>query len=489
MPPLPLLLWETPPGLEQVLAQEGIAHRILPDLNPLALAIGRFVLFDGRRIAPSRLRAVIGGENIPIDIDQLRQGERIDPFVALIDTEAGPMTWRVEGLDLTERVARYPKGAIRHRLLTRLRALVAEAGGIWARIAPYPFPYRSAFNLRLDLDEPDPDDYMRLARVRRPLEEATTHFVSTHAYGRDRRVLEDLRRLDTQSHAHYHVVYRDAESNRKNLERAHALLVEAGITPVGFAAPEGRWNAGLDQVLEDLGYLYSSDFQVAYDDWPAFPWRGGRFSKVLQVPVHPVCEGLFFEAGARDGRVVADYLGAVVRARLASGDPAFVYGHPERRLGRHPEIVAALADAIAGEPLLWRVTLTEFARWWRWRLSRRWAVVPRAEGRFEVQFDEWEGTYPLALEIFRGEHIASIPLRGPRSTFRLGDLAYERRRFRIDLPEPRPARRSRGLKAIVRTVLDWETVTPVEELPEQSLADRLKKGLRRWRAGAGGSRP
>ena len=102
-------------------------------------------------------------------------------------------------------------------------------------------------------------------------------------------MLQDLHRFDSQSHGHFHVIYRDPEANRRNLRRAHRVLAESGFEPVGFAAPHGRWNAGLDDVLEDLGYLYSSDFQLGYDDLPFFPpWRGDRFSRVLQIPIHPV---------------------------------------------------------------------------------------------------------------------------------------------------------------------------------------------------------
>src|SRR5262249_46960298 len=157
------------------------------------------------------------------------------------------------------------------------------------------------------------------------------------------------------SHGHHHVVYRDADANRRNLERAHELLVDVGIEPVGFAAPHGRWNAGLDAALEELGYLYSSDFQLGYDDRPFFPWVGDRFSTVLQVPIHPVCEGLFVEAGADHGLQIADYLAGVVRSKIEAREPAFVYGHPERRLARFPEVLETLGRVIAGEPLLWRV--------------------------------------------------------------------------------------------------------------------------------------
>ncbi len=430
LPLLPLVLWNTPPGLELILGQDGIAFTKVRDAHPLAFRGGRFVLYDGRRVSKAHLRSMLSPHHVAIDVDVLRRDEPVDPFVALIDTEAAPAIWRYQGLNLRERVARYPRSAIRVRLLRRLRESIHRAGGIWARLAIYPYPYRSAFHFRADLDERYPDDYARFARARRPLDDCTTHFVSTHAYGQEPAVLEDLKRIDAQSHGHFHVVYRDEAQNVRNIERAHEMLVDAGINPIGFAAPEGRWNPGLDRALEGMGYLYSSDFQLGYDDVPFFPWRGDRFSNVLQVPIHPVCEGLFLNAGADRPRRIAHYLRTVVRAKIDAGEPAFVYGHPERRLGRFPDVLTDLAREIERDLFLWRVTLTEFARWWHWRADRRWQVVLKSDRRPEVQFDDWDTAYPLGLEIVRGDHSALLPVPGPRLPLRLEGLAYERRRVR-----------------------------------------------------------
>ncbi|WP_435010671.1 hypothetical protein P12x_001950 [Tundrisphaera lichenicola] len=478
--PLPLVLWETPPGLELALAQEGVPFVRVREIHPMAFRSGRFVLYDGKRVSAGLVRSMLTGGHAALDIDLFRQGEPVDPFRALIDTEAAPGTWSVEGLTLVERVARYPKARIRRRLIDRIRSAIVEAGGLWARLAIYPFPYRSAFNLRIDLDEPEPEDYARFAKARRPIDDCSTHFVSTAAYGALPEVLDDLRRVDAQSHGHYHFVYRESSANRRNLERAHEILLGAGFHPEGFAGPHGRWNAGIDQVLEDLGYSYSSDFQIGYDDVPFFPWRGDRFSKVLQIPVHPLCEGVFLEAGG-EWQSVADHLVRAVRAKVEAGEPAFVYGHPEGRLGRYPRIVSALAEAVDRESMLWRTTLTEFARWWRWRAERTWSVVPRDDERFEIQFDEWDARYPMALEIVRGRHVSTIPLSGPRTPFSVGSLAFERRDRRVDLASPAFRRGSRGLRAAVRSALDWETVTPTEELPSGTLAARVKRELRRWK--------
>lgn len=482
LPHLPLLLWDTPPALEQMLAQEGIPFRRVQDPHPLAFGAGRFVLYDSRQVASSQVRAVITPLHTALDVNVIRREWQSDPFEEWLSTRATLASWSVAGVTVSERVSRVDRSRMRRKVVQRLKTAVTRAGGCWARLSPYPFPYHSAFNLRIDLDEPAPLDYARMARARRPLEDCVTHFVSTQAYGKQPGVLADLRRFDTQSHGHYHVVYRDQAANERNLERAQAALLEKGFTPVAFAAPEGRWNVGLNAVLERLGYAYSSEFQVGYDELPFSPWLGDRFSRVLQVPVHPICEGLFLNAGVTSGQEIADYMAAVIRAKVHAGEPAFVYGHPEGRLGRYPEILTGLAAEVARHALIWRVTLTEFARWWRWRETRRWSIVPRDENRLEVQFDDWDSTYPLGLEIQRGLHRALVPVPGSRFLLNVSELAYEPRNLRFDLPAPTPMHRPHGWKAAVRTALDWETVTPLADLHVNSWRGLLKKGLRRWRA-------
>lgn len=489
LPSLPLVLCGVPPAVAMGLAQEGVPT-VAADrsgLGPLP-ARGRFVLFDGQRTSPRRLAGRLAPGQVALDVDRYRSAERIDPFAALVDLSGGPVAWSVGGLRVVEAMNRHDRAALRCRWVDRLRRDVTAAGGVWARLAAFPSPYRSAFNLRIDLDEPDPADYARFAVARRPIDSATTHFVSTAAYGRLPGVLADLRRVDAQSHGHFHHVYRDEVSNHRNLARAHAILTEAGFpTPEGFAGPHGRWNRGVDRVLEGLGYRYSSDFQLGWDDRPFFPWLGDRFSNVLQVPVHPLCEGAFFEAGGTPADV-AEHLVGVVRRAIDAGEPAFVYGHPEGRLGRYPAIVATLADAVAGEDLVWRTTLTEFARWWRWRGEQRWSLDVDETGGMTVRVDGPAPglRYPLALEIVRGHHVATVPITAPSLRFRREALVFERRGsgadHRVDQPGLSAIRPPLSLRRAVRSALDWEKVTPVDEIDPTTFGGRLKRSIRRWRS-------
>lgn len=480
LPELPLLLWRTPPGLELILAQEGIAYERVTETNPFAFLRGRFVLHDGRRGSASSLRSIIGSRHTLIDIDMLRKGRLVDPFAALIDCKGASVRRRIGGVDVTERVSRRSKASIRRGVLEAIREHVKAGEGVWARIAAYPHPFRSAFNFRVDMDEPNPDDYFAFARSRKPIEECTTYFVSTNAYGDQKKTLADLAGRDAQSHGHYHHVYRDEEANRRNLVRAHEILTAAGIGVSAFAAPHGRWNEGLGRVIEDLGYLYSSEFQLGYDDYPFYPYYDGRFSTVLQVPIHPICEGLFFDAGVKSPeRIVIDHFRSVLRARIDACEPAFLYGHPERRLARMPELPRALAEALQGESLVWRTTTTEFATWWRKRNALRWSLIRLEAGTYEIRFDTWDSSYPIGLEIVRGEHAARVPIANRRTPLRLDRLAYERRARRSDSPKPVVVRGPIGLKEVVRAALDWETVTPIDEIPARSLTGFVKKNLRK----------
>jgi hypothetical protein len=486
---LPLLLWRTPPGLELILAQEGIAFETVKDAHPLSFRTCRFVLFDSQAKAATSLRSLLTADHVMIDVNDLRRDEPVDPFVALVDQRSGRGHWTVGSWTVSERVSRFPKAKIRRRLLGKLREAVAAAGGDWIRLAPFPYPYRSAFSFRADLDEAVPEDYHRFAAARAPLAGCCTHFVSTHAYTHHADVLNDLRGRDTQSHGHFHHVYADPQANRRNLERSHRILRTSGFEPVGFASPHGRWRSTLDDQLEDLGYLYSSDFEIGYDDFPFFPWKQDRFSRILQIPVHPVCEGLFLEAGLKDPAAIGMYFRQVVESRLGAGELAVIYGHPERRLGRMPAILNMLGRLIDNHPLAWRATFSELARWWRWRADRRWMVIPRAEARIEIQFDEWDSTYDFAMEIHRGRFWCSVPVTGPRTSLGLAGLAYERRNSsEAGLTAPVVKRSAVTLKKAVQAALDWETVTPVDEISQMSVANQVKRGLRRWKCRRAGTR-
>ena len=55
--PLPLLLWKTPPGLELILAQEGIAYEVVRDPHPFGVPAGPVRALRRPAESAARLRA------------------------------------------------------------------------------------------------------------------------------------------------------------------------------------------------------------------------------------------------------------------------------------------------------------------------------------------------------------------------------------------------------------------------------------------------
>lgn len=469
---LPLALCETPPGLLVALGQEGIAVRDWTQHDDAPI-----VLFDSKNACSRQARRAAKPGAHWIDVDALRTS--IDPMRCLLDTRSCWKCWNVEAGFVRERVARIEKSTMRRAIVEFVRGEVLVSGGLWLRLSPIPWPYQGVFNFRVDLDEHAIEDYRAFAQARTPLEDATTHFVSTAAYGTCASVMDDLARFDTQSHGHYHHVARDAEFNLRNLTRAHEALARSGIRAEGFAAPGGRWNPGLDSALETLGYQYSSDFQLHCDDWPAFPWLGERFSRVLQLPIHPVCEGIFLEAGLNDHDQIARYYTEALRSKIAAGQPAFLYGHPERRLARMPQVFTALAAELRRHSAIWRTTLTQFSRWWHKRNAQRWSASWLNPGVIVVDFEGDPTSLGLALEIDNGTHTARFPVSGRRVTLEVRQLTMKKK-LRFDAPTGFASGPHGSWNQWIKDALDWEKTIPPQELPTRTITARLKKRLRIW---------
>jgi hypothetical protein len=479
LPLLPLLLDNVPPGLRLALAQEGIPCRDRADGKPQ----GRFVLFDSRR-GPCR---GIAPDQIPLDVDRLRAGRAEDPLAALAHGGACGQEWEFGGLRFSEVIAAVDKRVLRAEILEQLRAAIEHRGGVWLRVGPFPFPYRSAFSFRIDYDQHQPRNFDLTLAALAGHEDCTSHFVNASAYRDHPAALARLRGLDVGSHAYWHHTYRSAAENLANLRRGIETLRAARIEPSGFVAPHGRFNAGLLTAMERLEITHSSEFALAYDEFPFFP--GG--SRVLQIPVHPVCFEIMQEAvdaAAHDGQrgagpqadrlasLAVEYFDAVARAKYGSGDPLFFYGHPTGPRGPGTQIVRSLLAIADTCGAVWKTTLSRFADWWRLRSSVRLSVF-RAGEELVVQADSPAGDRRLAVEYTEGRQVALLPLEGPRLRFSPAALAYE---TRGGPPGMRPVRiqRREAFPARVKRWIDWERVTPVEEIVPNHWRNVAKRALR-----------
>ncbi len=429
---------------------------------------GGSLVLEGDGTAPGGWKTLGPVETVPFRLERAApwRGSRLKKF-------------KLDDMEVTETVAAAPYAPVRRQLREILRR------AFWARGLPlvhgwyYPNDYQSVFSFRFDLDEYDAEDFDRFLQLVKRYGSWMTCFPSMKTYESR---LDALRRLadlgvDFGSHAYVHHVYASRKQNHWNLERAEALLKPVVGTVRGFSAPHGTWHPSLQAVLEERGYGYSSEFGLDYDNLPYYPWQGGRFSPVLQIPTHPVCEGVFFEHYGPCPERVAAYLNRVLAYKLRDREPALFFGHPTRRIGRYPEIFELVARQVESRPEVWKTDFRSWAAWWERRAGLQFTI--------KIQDGKICGTgggEDLRLAVW------SDPERVQLVSFQ--DLARGVGQPEIKQVPPMPAVFSpvqesipapgmgRKIRQAVKAWLDWEIKTPRHQLFLSEPRNWPKRALR-----------
>ncbi len=475
LPLLPLVVDRAPFELVRALDQEGIPYTEHRPGTPA----GRFVLASSRG---GCAHSLAGGQCL-IDLDEIvdRLGE--NPWRQLSDARSHRAQWSLGTLPVQEEVALVDKCAVRRRLMAALREAIEQRGGVWLKLASCPFPYRSAFSLRIDHDDYQPDDFHALLHVLRGQERLVSHYVCAAEFMRHPEALARLRGWHVGGHGFHHHAYPDHEQNLRNITRGWQVLERAGLRPDGFVAPHGRFPMSLHDVLAQLGISHSSEFGLVYDDLPFEPKPAG----VLQVPVHPVCLGVILEAAKSRGLAPQSVIEPAIRYfeqfianRYQEGEPVLLYDHPTGRWGRYPQVVRAILSAAQDCGMLWRATLAEQARWWRVRQQVSLRVL-RDGDDYVVFASGLPADYRVAIEYWRGEHVAPMPLAEQVLRFSPSALAYQRRGVRKPI-QPVRVDRAEGLRGRVKRLLDWEKATPVEEIDASTVGGWMKRTIRKLKS-------
>jgi hypothetical protein len=345
---------------------------------------------------------------LPFDITQALSDERRGLKAFFSDTAELPY----------EEVAVVNKGAVRRLAVNCLREACRQVGMPYVHLWYYPDFKRTAFVFRVDGDfahKPEIDATVELAR-KHGLK--LSWYVNTKAQGNLFDLFKELAEKgdDIQFHCHEHKVFDDLEHNLENIKTGLQLMNKAGFQPVGAVGPFGYWNRNWDAALQQAGIGYASEFGLAYDDLPFFPIIGSGLSKVMQVPIHPMCFGRLQQAHLK-GDVLVNYYKRYFAGRYHGGEPLFIYDHPHRVAADLPtydnilKIVGKASD-------VWQTTMTDFYKWWveRSKLEFEFFGEP---GKYIV-----EGGYDIAtaIHVIDGDKEALMPLMSRE--FELDDLDW-----------------------------------------------------------------
>lgn len=477
---LPLVVRGVHPALVRALQQEGIPTT---DADPTGEC--KFHLFDSAATDRPELRP----HQVGIDVRRLSSIQGLDPWLALEDEQSARRFWQLDGLVVSEQVSRIDKRKLRWQLLGKLREALELAGGVWARVAPVPYPFRTAFNFRIDHDDYVPEDFHAVMQIARQYSQCMSHFVCAADFVDRPAALDAFRDLDVGSHGFRHHTYHDAPDNARNIAKGIEALRQAGLAPRGFVAPHGKFHRGLLAAMQSQGLEYSSEFSLAYDEWPFTPAGGS----IPQMPVHPICLGICLEAaraglvrcssrrtlGERAAEITLLHFRRILRERADNGEPIFLYGHPSGRLGRYPYVLAGILESAIQSREIWPTTLSQFSQWWQKRIAVQVQLIAKESG-YEVRASNLASD-AAAFEIHQENRVAALPLQSEVSFVRRDELSFLPRGGYQPLRVVQKTEHV-PLKQSFLRYIDWEKETPVEELSAKTWRSWTKRVLRRIKA-------
>jgi hypothetical protein len=263
----------------------------------------------------------------------------------------------------SEIVARVSKGKLRELVRISLGSLHHKRGLPFVHKWYFPDSSENVFIFRLDTDFCSSHQANNMVGICRKNNISATWFLDTTSEERLHNYAE-MKDQELALHCDRHLVFSDYKNNKKNLEIGRDKLNATGIEMNGFAAPFGDWNPELAKVLDDLNLEYSSEFTLDYDDLPFNPFINGKFSKVLQIPIHPISLGWLRRSHFSPKEMLNYYL-KLIDEKLYLYEPTIIYHHPHHEYLNILDKVFQYVNKIKVKKL----TMNEYAKWWKMRTN------------------------------------------------------------------------------------------------------------------------
>ena len=471
----------------QVLDQEKVAYCHLKELNPDLIPVA--VVTKPHSFSSEQINRFFsrGGCGI-VDLSE-KVDSRFEDRVIRLDfdkLEKESLNWNsidknfsYLGYIFTEHVAEIKKSNVRKVMASSIRSAFWKRNLPYVHLWYYPDGYDSVFGFRFDLDEHEPADFEVLLGLLKQYESVISCFVCMKTYEHLDPELKKLseRKIEVASHAYIHYVYQNYPQNRFNLSMAESLLNKYAGPVKGFVAPHGKWHPSLEKALEDSGYLYSSQFCLDYDNFPMFPIVDGRFSKVLHIATHAVCEGVILQKYPYDEYLFDDYYSKVIDELVAQNLPILFFGHPDRRIGRYPNILHNLMKRVGQRQNIWKTNFKTFVDWWLRRHNQIFTLTYE-NGTLRLP-QRAESLYSWEIELpDRGRIIASSDqlLKG----IRLNDVDFKSKIEINSAIQEEPVKHSipKRIKLRLKNWLDWEIKTPLRDLKISNFSTLVKYAMR-----------
>ncbi|MBN2572461.1 MAG: hypothetical protein JXA68_10065 [Ignavibacteriales bacterium] len=270
---------------------------------------------------------------------------------------------------VTEKVAKISKGKIRiiiHRLLEYLYQLKKLP---FVTKWNFPEKEKNIFCFRVDSDYSSIQQINDLHKTCESNQIKASWFIEIKSIENQLQVFNQFKNQELGYHCFRHKIYSSYQNNLDEINHGLELLRKIGLNPKGYAAPYGEWNEILNTALEHFNFLYSSEFCYDYDNLPSFPILGNNFSKVLQIPIHPISVGRLSKTKHAEDEMLK-YFSDIISEKFYFDEPIIFYTHPfQNRFHIFSELFQEVSNLG-----IKNYSLLEYAHWWKERLNVKWHV-------------------------------------------------------------------------------------------------------------------
>lgn len=328
----------------------------------------------------------------------------------------------------SERVAKLSKGEIRKIVKISLEFLHYFRNLPFIQLWYYPNGKPNIFLFRVDSDSCSRQDANILYKVCETHSISASWFIETRSAEKWIADFKNMRNQEIGLHCYWHCVFKDYQSNSLNIEKGLKILKKSGIMPIGFVSPFGEWNYNLARAIEESGFEYSSEFCLDYDDLPFYPSRyisgENRFSKVLQIPIHPMCTGRLGCSHFSEEEMWK-YFKAEIEYKMKLNEPIILYHHP---INNHFSLWDKIFQLIAFSNIS-KMNFREYARWWNVRVKNKLNARIIDGNVFIENGNAFPSSLWLRISSSKGSSI--IPIK---SKIALNRIKGETKRENIELP-------------------------------------------------------
>ena len=183
------------------------------------------------------------------------------------------------------------------------------------------------FTFRIDTDKSNSSNLVNLYNLLDKCNISANWNIDVESQKENLNIYKYFKNQNFGFHSNSHKIFKDKNKFENDFSTAMEFYKNNNFDVKSGAGIYGIWNENLNFQYEKEKFDYSSEFSLSYDSLPFFPTIENKFSKTLQIPIHPICIGSLKIAGYKENEII-NYFTDYINKSVYLNQPFHIYHHP-----------------------------------------------------------------------------------------------------------------------------------------------------------------